>query len=305
MLDDLTARDTAESTLCGAIEAGGTKVVCAIGTGPHNLRREVFPTTLPAETLARMLEFFSDSGIVALGVASFGPLDLDRLSPGYGRITSTPKPGWKNTDLVGPLRRALGVPIAFDTDVNAAAVGEVKWGAAKGLRDVLYITVGTGVGGGALVNGEPVHGLIHPEMGHIRVPRNPAEDGFPGVCPYHGDCIEGLVSGPAIARRVGRPADSLPDDHEVWQLVARYLALAIVNWMLTLSPQRVILGGGVMSRLSLFPKVRQHVSNLLNQYVQTPAVVEHMDTYIVPPGLENDAGVLGALALAQELTPAP
>jgi fructokinase len=292
------------TNLLGGIEAGGTKFVCAVGMGPGDLRAEErFATTTPTETLGRTLQFFREQTrklgpLAALGVASFGPVDLHSGSPTYGFITSTPKPGWRDTDLVGPLRIAFNVPVGFDTDVNGAALGEQRWGAAQGLEDFIYLTIGTGIGGGGLINGKRMRGLLHPEMGHIRLPRHPRER-FQGGCPFHGDCFEGLASGPAMRERWGQPAESLPADHEAWEFEAHYIALALTSYICTLSPQRIILGGGVMSQQHLFPRVRSKVAELLNGYIQSEALLKSLDTYIVPPALGARAGVLGALALAQ------
>jgi len=192
------------------------------------------------------------------------------------------------------------VPVGFDTDVNGAALGENRWGAAQGLDTFLYLTIGTGIGGGGLVGGKLMHGLIHPEMGHVRLPHDREQDPFDGLCPYHGDCLEGLASGPAIEKRWGTPAHALPEAHPAWELEARYLALALTGYICTLSPQRIVLGGGVMQQQSLFPRIRQNVLELLNGYVQSPALLDRIDEYIVPPGLGNQAGVLGAIALAQD-----
>ena len=285
----------------GGIECGGTKFVCAIGSeaGEVSARAE-FPTTTPDATIARALAFFAGLPAQprALGIGSFGPVDLDRSSPKYGYITSTPKDGWRDTDLVGAVRRATGLPVAFDTDVNAAALGEARWGAARGLHTFLYVTIGTGVGGGAMVNGCPLHGLVHPEMGHIRVPHDMSRDPFAGGCPFHGDCLEGLVSGPAIEARWGVRAETLPAEHAAWDLEAGYLASGIVNWICTLSPQRIILGGGVMRQPHLFELIRAKVAALLNGYIQTPEILTRIGEYIVPPALGGNAGVLGAIALA-------
>jgi fructokinase len=259
--------------------------------------------TTPVETLANVQAFFTGQitqrPLRAIGVASFGPLDLDEHSETYGYITTTPKPHWSNIDLVGPLRKAFGLPVGFDTDVNGAALGEYRWGAAQGLRDFLYLTVGAGIGGGGMLNGSLMHGLVHPEMGHMRVPHDHSADSFKGACPYHGDCLEGLASGPAIAARTGRPAEELPGDHQVWQLVARYLAHGLANLILALSPQRIILGGGVMRRHHLFAMIRREVQALLNGYVPHRTILEEINAYIVPPALGERAGVLGAVALAQ------
>ncbi len=292
--------------LYGGIEAGGSHFVCAVGTGPDDLRAlRQFPTTSPEETIAQAIGFFQEQAalhgrLAAVGIGSFGPVCLDRDSPRWGYITSTPKPGWADTDFAGRVQRALGVPVAFDTDVNAAALAEYRWGAGRGLDGLVYLTVGTGIGGGAVVNGELVHGLVHPEMGHIRVPHNGQADDFPGVCPFHGDCLEGLASGPALRQRVGQEPEALPDDHPVWALEARYLALAVATLVCVLSPTRVVLGGGVMERAHLFPEVRRQVRALLGGYVQSQAVLEGIDGYIVPPALGRRAGVLGAIALALE-----
>lgn len=288
--------------LVGGIEAGGTKFVCAVGTGPDDLRAVTrFPTTTPAETIGRVVEFFRSQPepVAAVGIGAFGPTDPDPASPTYGTITSTPKPGWQDTPLRQLVADAMGVPVAFDTDVNAAALGEHTWGAARGMDTFIYLTVGTGIGGGGMAGGRMLHGLIHPEMGHIRIPRDPAADPFPGVCPYHGDCLEGLASGPAMEKRWGTRAEHLPPDHPAWALEAEYLAQALVSYILILSPQRIVLGGGVMHQPALFPLVRSRVQELLGGYVKSPAILEEIDSYIVPPALGDRAGVLGAIALAQ------
>ncbi len=291
--------------LFGAIEAGGTKFVCAVGTGPAELRAEVrFPTTTPEETLGRAIAFFQQQeathgALTAVGVAAFGPLDPDPASPTFGRITSTPKPGWQNADFVGTLRAALGRPVAFDTDVNGAALGEWRWGAAQGLDTSIYLTIGTGIGGGGMVGGKLMHGLVHPEMGHMLLPRDSEQDPYPGHCPYHGDCWEGLAAGPALADRWGQPAETLPAEHPAWELEAHYIALALHNLICVLSPQRIILGGGVMNQPQLVEMVRDRVRDSLRGYVQHPAVLGGMEQYIVRPALGGRAGVLGAIALAE------
>lgn len=290
--------------LFGGIEAGGTKFVCAVGTGPNDLRAVTsFPTASPAETIRAAVEFFRQQPepVTAVGIGSFGPVDLIPSSPCYGQITSTPKPGWQNTDLLGQIKSALQVPVAFDTDVNAAALGERQWGAAQGLDTFVYLTVGTGIGGGAMVGGRLVHGLVHPEMGHIQVPHDWEKDPFAGTCPYHGDCLEGMAAGPALERRWGKRGADLPPDHPAWPLEARYLAHALTIFICMLSPQRIILGGGVMHQAQLFPMVRSGVQELLNGYVQAPAILEGIDAYIVPPALGDQAGVLGAIALARQV----
>ena len=292
---------TAPEVLFGAIEAGGTKFVCAVGSGPDDIRaQERFDTTLPAETIGRCVEFLQRfDGLAAVGIAAFGPLDLHASSSTYGFITSTPKAGWRNTDLAGAISRALGLPVGIDTDVNGAALGEWRWGAARDLDNFLYLTVGTGIGGGAFVNGRVVHGLMHPEMGHIRVPHDLAADPFAGSCPYHGDCLEGLATGVAIGKRWGQKAETLLAGHPVWELEAHYLSLALANYVCVLSPQRIIMGGGVMSQPQLLPLVRRKLVSVLNGYVQAAEILEHTDRYVVAPALGSRAGVLGALALAQ------
>ncbi len=274
----------------GGIEAGGTKFACAVGSHPGDLDVVEIPTTTPDETIGRVTKFFKARAVKTIGIGSFGPIDPNPQSSTFGFITSTPKQAWKNFDFAGAIRHALGVDIAFDTDVNAAAFGESHWGAARGLDTFLYLTVGTGIGGGGMVNGRLLHGQTHPEMVHIRIPHDREKDPFPGVCPYHGDCLEGLACAPAIRARWGQPGEELPDDHAAWELESNYLALGIVSWICTLSPERIVLGGGVMSRALLYPGIRAKVGGLLNGYVQPPE--------IVPPLLGNRAGVLGAIALA-------
>lgn len=291
------------SPLFGGIEAGGTKFVCAIGSGPGDICAETrFPTTTPAETIARAIAFFREQApggdLAALGIASFGPVDVNPASPTFGYITATPKPGWSHTDLAGPLRRAFGLPVGFDTDVNGAALGEHRWGAAQGLDTFIYLTIGTGVGGGGMVGGRLMHGLVHPEMGHIRLPHDWQADPFPGHCPFHGDCLEGMAAGPALEARWGQRAETFSPDHPAWALEAEYLAQALAIFICTLSPQRIILGGGVMGNTQLFPLIRRRVQEVLNGYVQAPAILAAIDDYIVPPGLGAYAGVLGAIALA-------
>ena len=292
------------SAIWGGIESGGTQFVCALGSGPDDLLAETrFPTTTPSQSLSRAVEFFrsraGDHELSAVGIASFGPIDLDRSSPTYGYVTATPKPGWAGVDVAGAVGRALAVPIGFDTDVNAAALAENLWGAAAGFDTFVYVTVGTGIGGGAMVNGRLLHGLVHPEMGHVRIPRE-ASDEFEGCCPFHGDCFEGLASGPAIRQRWGAPAETLPEDHPAWELEAAYLATGLANLVCTLSPQRIVIGGGVLEQPGLLPLIRRRLQDELKGYVQAPAVLEDIDRYIVPPSLGRRAGVLGAIALAKQ-----
>ena len=285
----------------GGIEAGGTKFVCGIGTGPEDLHIEQFPTSSPDITLKNVAAFFKGAGAGAqgVGIGSFGPIDLNRSSATYGYITSTPKPGWANYNLAGMIQQALGVPVWFETDVNAALLGETAWGAAKGLLDAVYLTVGTGIGGAAMVFGQRVHGLVHPEMGHLRIPHDLARDPFPGVCPYHGDCLEGLASGPAMQARWGVPAGTLPPGHPGWELEAHYLALGLVNLTFTLSPERILLGGGVMQQRHLFEMIRNEFALLLNKYIQHTEVLDHLDRFIQPPALGSRSGILGCLLLGQ------
>jgi len=287
--------------LYGAIEAGGTKFVCAVGTGPQALEEIRFATTTPTETLQRAIEFFMPyrAELKSLGIASFGPIDLNTQSRSWGYITSTPKPGWGNINVAGAFS-ALAVPIAFDTDVNAAALGEGCWGAAQGLSDYIYITIGTGIGGGAVVGGRLLHGLIHPEMGHSFLPKL-EHDGYKGRCPYHADrCFEGLASGPAIEERWQVSGVELPTDHPAWEMEAEYIAMALSGVTCTLSPQRIIVGGGVMEQPALINRVRDKLQGYLNGYIQHPAIIENMENYVVLPGLGNRAGILGALVLAKQ-----
>jgi len=288
----------------GAIEAGGTKFICLVGTDPQHILEEArFNTTNPSETLTNVVEFFKRAAagkhLAAIGIGCFGPLDLDPHSPAFGSITATPKPGWSNTHILTMLQEALQTPVAIDTDVNAAALAEYTWGAAQGIDPFVYLTIGTGIGGGGIINSAPLHGLVHPEMGHIRVPHDLQKDPFEGVCPFHGDCFEGLASGPALYKRWGQLAENLPDNHPAWELEAHYIALALSNLVCTLSPKRIICGGGVMQNQKLLPLVRQKLIEFLNGYVQSPEILENADNYVQPPALGNRAGVLGALAMAQ------
>jgi fructokinase len=280
--------------LFGAIEAGGTKFICGVGTGPGDLTTVQIPSTTPEETVGGCIEMLSRHNLKAVGIASFGPLNLRT-----GHITSTPKAGWKDFDIAGTIGRALGVVVGFDTDVNGAALGEARWGAAQDLSDFLYLTIGTGIGGGAISNGRVVHGMLHPEMGHIRIPHDTARDPFHGCCPYHGDCLEGLASGPAIEARWGVAGRELPPGHPAWELEARYLALGIATWVCTLSPQRIVMGGGVMQQPHLFPLIRKELACILNGYIRATEILEGLDSYVVPPVLGSRSGVLGALVLGE------
>ncbi len=292
-------------TLYGGIEAGGTKFICMVGSDPDQIvEQRRIETTSPQETLHRVEQFFepyaSRGRIRTLGVGSFGPLELDRTSPKYGCITSTPKTGWQNTNIAAALHASLDLTLALDTDVNAAALGEATWGAGRGVDPLLYLTIGTGIGGGFIQNGKPLHGMSHPEMGHVRLPHDPATDPFPGSCPFHGDCFEGLASGPAIWRRFARPAEALADNDPFWEIEASYIAAALANYVLTLSPFRIILGGGIMKRRFLLPVIRRRLLDSLNGYVQCAALLEHATEYVVLPQLGSASGVFGALALARQ-----
>ncbi|MEM7536418.1 MAG: ROK family protein [Chloroflexota bacterium] len=290
----------------GGIEAGGTKFVCAVGSDPDNIRAEArFSTSSPAETVSQAVAFFREqhriNPLAGIGIASFGPVDPNPKSKTFGYITNTPKPGWANTNLVGMIKDALDLPVGFDSDVNGAALGEYRWGAGQGIDTFVYLTVGTGIGGGAVVNGKLAHGLIHPEMGHILIPHAWDADPYAGNCPYHGDCLEGLACGPAIEERWQYPPRQLPPGHPSWKLEAHYLALGLINIILILSPQRIIMGGGVMSQHHLFPLIHRQVQAQMNGYVNHPSLLDDIESYIVPPGLGDRAGVMGAIALAQDV----
>ena len=295
---------TAAKRLLAGVELGGTKCVCILGTGPDDIRaQERIATTDPQATLSRIESILEGwraqhGAFGALGVASFGPLDLKPGSPTHGFIMATTKPAWPHTDVAGRLARKLGVPVEVHTDVNGAALAEGQWGAAQGLKNFAYVTVGTGVGVGLIVNGGPVFGCNHTEMGHLLVAR-PAGDDWPGVCTFHGACVEGLASGPAIEARVGRSADSVRPDHPVWDWVALALGQLLHGLVLSTAPERILMGGGVMSsQAHLFPRIRQELQDSLNGYVEVDEVMNGIDRYVVPPGLGTQAGPLGALALA-------
>jgi fructokinase len=288
----------------GGIEAGGTKFICIVASDPDHIPEQArIPTTSPGETLGKAIEFFqpfiSSHKISVIGIGCFGPLDTDPISPTFGFITNTPKPGWSGTDVRGAILRALNVTVAIDMDVNSAALGEYKWGASQGCDPSLYLTVGTGIGGGYVINGTPLTGLLNLEMGHIRIPHDLQLDPFQGICPFHGDCFEGLASGPAIQARFGKRGESIPDDHPFWEVEAGYIASALVNYILTLSPKKIVVGGGVMERKFLFPVIRRNVQELLHGYVSHPNLLDEIEHYIVPPALGNRSGSLGAIALAE------
>jgi fructokinase len=291
------------SELFGGVETGGTWCVCALGTGPDDVRRlEKFPTTSPEETLERIVSFFAARPApAAVGIGSFGPVDVDAESASWGQVTTTPKPGWQRTPVASIVRDRLQVPVAFDLDVTAAALGEHRWGAGRGTSSLCYLTVGTGIGAGLLIDGRPLHGLVHPEVGHIRIPHDRHEDPFAGACPVHGDCWEGLASGPAIAKRWNVSPPDLPDEHPAWPLEADYLAHGILSIVLVASPRRVIVGGGVMDRSSLLPLVGTRLRELVAGYLDTPMLGEDIDRYLVSPELGDEAGVLGAIAMAEAM----
>lgn len=293
--------------LYGGIEAGGTKFVCIVGTGPDNVVAETtIPTTDPDQTIRSVVDFFNPyklkKQLMAVGIATFGPVDLDKISPTYGYITTTVKPKWGQVNLLGRVKHALEVPVAFDTDVNGAVFGEYYWVPEnKQLDSLVYITIGTGIGVGVLVDGRPLHGLVHVEAGHLAIPHDVEKDPFPGICSYHGDCLEGLASGPAMARRWKQPAERLPEDHPAWDLEAEYIALGLVNLIYAYSPNKIILGGGVSQHPGFHKSVRKKVRNFINGYINSPMVLDRIDEYIVPPSLGNRSGVLGAIAMGMEL----
>jgi len=283
--------------LLGALEAGGTKMVCAIGNEDGRVIEQVsIPTREPEETVSDIVDYFKDKGIEALGIATFGPVDLNKESPSYGHIQNTPKLRWKGYDLLGELKRALNVPAEIDTDVHGSCLGEVTYGSAKGLHNVVYITVGTGIGAGLYVNDKLVHGALHPEMGHMLLERHP-EDNAECNCPFHSSCFEGLAAGPSIEKRWGKKAILLKDDEKVWDMEAWYIAKAITNLIFTLCPEKIILGGGVMHQLQLFPLIRSYVKEMVNGYVDIKEL-DDIDNYIVAASLNDDQGIMGALKLA-------
>lgn len=294
-------------SLYGAVEAGGTKFVCAVGEpGGRLLAQASFPTTTPEETLAHVADFFAQAkaqhgGIGAVGIGSFGPVHVRPGSPQYGRIARTPKLRWEGVDMLGEITRGAGAPGAIDTDVNIALLGEVRHGAGVGQDDVVYVTVGTGIGAGLLANGRLVYGFAHPEVGHIHVPKLTEDAGFAGVCAFHADrCVEGLASGPALRERWGVGAESLPPEHPAWTMQARYLAALCVNLLVVSAPRRIILGGGVMGQAHLFPRVRDALRELLNGYFDFAAYGIELDDFVVPAQLGGRAGVVGALELARD-----
>ncbi|MEK4439706.1 ROK family protein [Niallia sp. FSL K6-0077] len=288
-------------SLYGAIEAGGTKFVCAVGDAKGNIQERIsIPTTTPEETMLEVIAFFKKFSVDAIGIGSFGPIDVDKNNATYGNITTTPKLAWKDYPLLKTIEDEFSVPTGFNTDVNVAALGEAKLGAAKGVDNCLYITIGTGIGAGAYINGELLQGLTHPEMGHILVRRHP-KDSYKGRCPYHADCLEGLAAGPAIEERWGEKAFHLSDKEEVWEMEGYYIAQALMQYILILSPKKIILGGGVMNQEHVLTHVHRYLTELLNGYVSYPEVQDKMNEYIVRPGLGDNAGITGGLLLAEKV----
>ncbi|MBQ9927521.1 MAG: ROK family protein [Lachnospiraceae bacterium] len=288
--------------ILGALEAGGTKMVCAIGDENGNIFEQVsIPTETPEITMPKMISYFKEKGIEALGIGCFGPIDPDPDSDTYGYITSTPKLAWANYNIVGAFRDALECPVGFDTDVNGSVLGEVTFGQAKGKKCVVYVTIGTGVGAGIYIEGRLLHGMLHPEAGHILMKKR-ADDTYGGKCPYHKTCMEGLAAGPAIEERWGKKAIELKDNQAVWDLEAYYIAQALANYILILSPDMIILGGGVMHQEQLFPLIRKYVTEMLNGYIKTEELAD-MDHYIVPASLHDDQGIMGCLELARRSMP--
>jgi len=288
----------------GAVEAGGTKFVVAIGNDRGEiLAEERLPTADPASTLAMTGDFLRRRGqefgaLAAIGVASFGPVELDKSSAHYGFIGQTPKAGWSHTDIAGALAREFHCPIGFDTDVNGAALAEHRWGAARDVMNLVYLTIGTGIGGGVVVNGVPIHGLMHPEIGHIYPRRHPLDGTFDGVCPFHRDCMEGVASGPAILARTGASLGELGETHPQWEIQADYLGQLCAQLVVTVSPQRIVMGGGVMSQSRLLPLIRARMRHWLGGYIDRSEIGSGIDRYVVAPELGERAGVLGALVLA-------
>lgn len=282
----------------GALEAGGTKMVCAIGNEKGEIFEKIsIPTKTPETTMPEMIQWFKAKKIEALGIGCFGPIDSDKDSPTYGYITSTPKLAWKDYNIVGAFEEQLCCPVGFDTDVNGSALGEVTFGQAKGKKNIVYLTVGTGIGAGVYAEGKLLHGMLHPEAGHILMRRR-EDDHYEGKCPYHKTCLEGLAAGPAIEERWGKKGIELQDRDEVWDLEAYYLAQALTDYILILAPQLIILGGGVMHQEQLFTRIRSYVKEMLNGYIKTKEL-EDIDHYIVPASLHDDQGIMGALELGR------
>ena len=283
----------------GALEAGGTKMVCAIGDEKGNIEERVsIPTKTPEETIPLLIDFFKQRNIDALGIGCFGPLELNKKAEKYGYITTTTKLAWRNFDFLGSMKKALQCPVGFDTDVNGSVLGEVTFGQAKGKSCALYLTIGTGIGAGIYIEGKLLHGMLHPEVGHVLITRRET-DTYGGKCPYHKNCLEGLAAGPAIEGRYGKKAVDLAEEEDVWDLEADYIAQALTGYILTLSPEIIILGGGVMHQMQLFPLIRKKVTEYLGGYVNTEELSD-MEHYIVPASLHDDQGIMGCLELGRK-----
>ena len=282
----------------GALEAGGTKMVCAVGDETGKIYEQVsIATETPEITIPKLITYFENKKVDALGIASFGPVELDRKADNYGYITTSTKLAWRNFDMVGSFQKVLRCPIGFDTDVNGSVLGEVTFGAAKGKSCVMYLTFGTGVGAGIYIEGKLLHGMLHPEAGHVLIQKRDC-DHYAGKCPYHKNCLEGLASGPAIEERWGKKAILLADRAEVWELEADYIAQALTDYIVTISPEMIILGGGVMHQKQLFPLIRAKVQEYLGGYLQADELAD-MERYIVPASLHDDQGIMGCLELAR------
>ena len=286
----------------GALEAGGTKMVCAIGDETGRIYEQIsIPTETPEVTMPKIIEYFTakskEGALDAIGIAAFGPVDVNPKSDTYGTILDTPKLPWRGYSILNDMKAAFDIPMGLDTDVNGSCLGEMTYGTAKGLDSVLYLTIGTGIGAGIAIDGRLVHGMLHPEAGHILITKKPGDEDH-CVCPYHKSCFEGLAAGPSIEKRWGDKAINLVDRNEVWELESDYVAQALVNYILTVSPQRIILGGGVMHQMQLFPLIRKKVLELMNGYIRTPEMAD-MDNYIVPASLHDDQGIMGCIRLAE------
>jgi len=294
----------------GAVELGGTKINVLIANAQIEIvNKMVFPTLTPAETISEIIEFFKTTietqaiKLNGIGIGSFGPLDLNPESKTFGYITSTPKPGWQFVNIKGEIESGLGVKAVIDTDVNAAALGEYFFKPALTINNLVYITIGTGIGAGFIINKKLVHGLVHPEFGHIRIPHDLRIDPFPGICPFHRDCFEGLASGPALTERWRMPSNEIPKEHVAWELEGEYIAYAVANLICTVSPEKIILGGGVMHRHYLYDIVRSKTANILNSYIRSKYLEESIADFIVPPRLKSDSGLIGALCLTIHNSP--
>jgi fructokinase len=295
--------------IVAAVEAGGTKFVLGLIDVPDDGRskpgilwRESIPTTSPAETLSKAGDLILRAGRShgrpeRMGIGCFGPVELRPGHADWGHVTSTPKPGWRGVDVAGPLGSALGLKAAFDTDVNAAAAGEQRWGAGRGLSDFIYMTIGTGIGGGVVSGGALVHGAAHPELGHVRIAKE-ASDSYAGHCPFHGPCFEGLACGPALAARWGKSGEELGEGHPAWELEATYLARAFAAYTCVLAPERILMGGGIGLRPGLAERVAVLLGKELAGYFGYLDSPEALASFVRRPELGGEAGLFGAAALA-------